>query len=176
MTYIMSSAMACTHALLRLASRLAARRDALRKTLKEDLASFRTVAELSGVGDFVDTDVDSANSEIGSRLVEIERRELSQVDHALKRIAAGVYGRCAFCGGRISASRLNALPYADSCIDCQREIEMQGCLTAEADADCWDRVDRPPIDGGESDATTNRGEIEIEFREFGRRSLESLLV
>ena len=98
--------MARKDALLRLTSRLIARRDALRKALNGDLDSFRKFSELNAVGDNVDAAVDSANDEICSQLVEIESRELGQIEHALQRIAAGVYGRCEFCSGKISEARL----------------------------------------------------------------------
>ena len=75
--------MARKDALLRLTSRLIARRDALRKALNGDLDSFRKFSELSVVGDNVDAAVDSANDEICSQLVEIESRELGQIEHAL---------------------------------------------------------------------------------------------
>jgi DnaK suppressor protein len=39
---------------------------------------------------------------------------------------AGKYGQCEVCGGRIPMARLNALPYATMCIDCQRELERSG--------------------------------------------------
>ena len=97
--------MARKDALLRLTARLIARRDALRKALNGDLDSFRKFSELNVVGDNVDAAVDSANDEICSQLVEIESRELGQIEHALQRIAAGVYGRCEFCGGKICRSR-----------------------------------------------------------------------
>ena len=106
--------MARKDALLRLTSRLIARRDALRKALNGDLDSFRRFSELNAVGDNVDAAVDSANDEICSQLVEIESRELGQIEHALQRIGAGVYGRCEFCGGKISEARLNALPYTNT--------------------------------------------------------------
>src|SRR5438067_12672274 len=112
--------MARKDALLRLTARLIARRDALRKALNGDLDSFRKFSELNGVGDNVDAAVDSANDEICSQLVEIESRELAQIEHALHRIAAAAYGRCEFCGGKISEARLSALRYTNSCIDCER--------------------------------------------------------
>src|SRR5213082_2125430 len=118
--------MARKDALLRLTSRLIARRDALRKALSGDLDSFRKFSELAVVGDNVDAAVDSANDEICSQLVEIESRELGQIEHALQRIAAGVYGRCEYCNGKIAEARLNALPYTNTCIDCQRENERHG--------------------------------------------------
>ena len=62
--------------LLRLHSRLVARRDALRKALTGDLDAYREYAALNVVGDSVDAAVDTANDEISSQIVEIESREL----------------------------------------------------------------------------------------------------
>src|SRR3974377_215446 len=102
--------MARKDALLRLTSRLIARRDALRKAINGDLDGFRKFSEGSGVGDNVDAAVDSANDEISSQLVEIESRELGQIEHALQRIVDGVYGRCEYCGGKIAEGRPNGCP------------------------------------------------------------------
>jgi DnaK suppressor protein len=161
--------MARKDALLRLTTRLMARRDALRKALNGDLDSFRKFSELSVVGDNVDAAVDSANDEICSQLVEIESRELGQIEHALRRIAAGVYGRCEFCGGKISEARLNALPYTNSCIDCQRENERAGQSRAlEPDSKRWAKIYDKPAEEGESDSQINLSDFEMDFSESGR--------
>jgi len=161
--------MARKDALLRLTARLIARRDALRKALNGDLDSFRKFSELSVVGDSVDAAVDSANDEICSQLVEIESRELSQIEHALQRIADGVYGRCEFCNGKIFEARLNALPYTNTCIDCQRENERAGQSRAlEPDSKRWAKVYEKPIEEGESDSQINLSDFEMDFSETGR--------
>ena len=161
--------MARKDALLRLTARLIARRDALRKALNGDLDSFRKFSELSVVGDSVDAAVDSANDEICSQLVEIESRELSQIEHALQRIADGVYGRCEFCNGKIFEARLNALPYTNTCIDCQREHERAGQSRAlEPDSKRWAKVYEKPIEEGESDSQINLSDFEMDFSETGR--------
>jgi RNA polymerase-binding protein DksA len=46
--------------------------------------------------------------------------QLRLVDDALARIAAGTYGTCIRCGRPIAPERLEALPWAAHCIDCQR--------------------------------------------------------
>jgi DnaK suppressor protein len=46
--------------------------------------------------------------------------QLRLVDEALARIAAGTFGICPRCGTAIPAERLEALPWAARCIDCQR--------------------------------------------------------
>jgi RNA polymerase-binding transcription factor DksA len=48
---------------------------------------------------------------------------LHSIDDALGRIAAGTFGTCARCGRPISVDRLEAIPYATRCIDCQRLAE-----------------------------------------------------
>lgn len=45
---------------------------------------------------------------------------LEAVDAALARVEAGTYGACKSCGKWIGAERLEALPAAALCIDCQR--------------------------------------------------------
>ena len=47
-------------------------------------------------------------------------QQLELVDAALARIHAGTFGTCASCGKPIAAERLEALPWAALCIDCQR--------------------------------------------------------
>ena len=48
---------------------------------------------------------------------------LTAIDAALRRIDEGSYGTCRRCGRQISEERLEALPYAELCIDCKRESE-----------------------------------------------------
>jgi len=49
--------------------------------------------------------------------------QLSQIRHALERIDEGSYGDCLQCGNTIGAKRLEAVPWAPYCIDCQEKIE-----------------------------------------------------
>ncbi len=50
-------------------------------------------------------------------------RLLSQVEQALARFDDGTYGVCANCGQPIDVARLEALPYALLCLDCQSRQE-----------------------------------------------------
>ena len=161
--------MARKDALLRLTSRLIARRDALRKAINGDLDHFRNFSEVNAVGDNVDAAVDSANDEISSQLAEIESRELGQIEHALQRLSAGVYGRCEFCGGKISEARLNALPYTNSCIDCQRENERLGQSRGfDAESQRWAKVFEKPTDESDGDTQINLSDFEMDYTESGR--------
>ena len=47
-------------------------------------------------------------------------QQLALVDEALARLEAGTFGTCVRCGKRIARERLEALPWAARCIDCQR--------------------------------------------------------
>jgi len=161
--------MARKDALLRLHSRLVARRDALRKALNGDLDGFRQFAALNVVGDNVDAAVDTANDEICSQLVEIESRELGQIEHALQRIVDGVYGRCEFCNSKIAEARLNALPYTNSCIDCQRENERLGqAFGAGADDQRWAKIYDKPSDDSDADSDIRLSDFEMDLSESGR--------
>ncbi len=47
------------------------------------------------------------------------RSQLTLVDHALRKLEEGSYGRCDACGQIIPEERLQALPYANLCIKCK---------------------------------------------------------
>jgi DnaK suppressor protein len=161
--------MARKDSLLRLHSRLVARRDALRKALAGDLEAYRDLTALNVVGDTVDAAVDTANDEISSQIVEIESRELGQIEHALQRIVDGVYGRCEFCGGKIAEARLNALPYTNTCIDCQRENERQGqAFGRAADDGRWAKMYDKPLTDGDAESDIKLSDFEMDLSESGR--------
>ena len=161
--------MARKDALIRLHTRLVARRDSLRKALNGDLDSLRELTSINSVGDSVDAAVDTANDEINSQLVEIESRELEQIEHALHRIVQGVYGRCEFCGEKIAEARLNALPYTNTCIDCQRENERFGQAFGRAPEETrWNRVFDKSSDDHDLDGPVKLSDFELDLSESGR--------
>jgi DnaK suppressor protein len=51
------------------------------------------------------------------------KRMLQQVEKALERLDNGAYGVCEACGQPIDPARLEALPHAARCLDCQRRLE-----------------------------------------------------
>ena len=53
-------------------------------------------------------------------LRERAENQLTQVEAALERIESGTFGTCRRCGNPIGEERLEALPWAALCIDCQR--------------------------------------------------------
>ena len=52
--------------------------------------------------------------------------QLTGVEHALHKFDDGTYGLCEACGARIDRARLEALPQARYCLDCQARHEHGG--------------------------------------------------
>ena len=52
--------------------------------------------------------------------------QLALVDAAVARLDEGTFGTCVRCGKPIPAGRLEALPWAAYCIDCQRIVDRGG--------------------------------------------------
>jgi DnaK suppressor protein len=61
--------------------------------------------------------------ELDYTLEENAEEILAAIDGALARMEEGTYGICQSCGRPISADRLEAIPWATRCIDCQRREE-----------------------------------------------------
>ena len=144
--------MARKDSILKLHALLVNRRDALRKALAGDLSLLKTLPEQTG-GDVVDAALDAAQDEISSKLAEVESRELAQIEGAIERIRQGTYGQCDICSGKIPLARLNALPYALTCIECQRAAETGGGNAVGAD---WSRA----LDSGLGDSEVSLSDLE----------------
>jgi DnaK suppressor protein len=50
---------------------------------------------------------------------------LKKINSAIQRLENGNYGECQRCGNSISVARLEAIPYTELCIDCQRKEELK---------------------------------------------------
>jgi DnaK suppressor protein len=114
------------------------RREAIKNGLAGDHSLLQQMQQQGGCGDVVDFASDSVFGEISSQLVEVASRELRSIETALKRMAVGKYGKCETCNCNIGLPRLQALPYATLCIECQRENELMGSAR-HGDPD-WGRV------------------------------------
>lgn len=64
-----------------------------------------------------------ATRERSTALLAIERERLEQVQSALRRLDGGSYGKCMSCGESISPERLEILPHATLCVNCQANRE-----------------------------------------------------
>jgi DnaK suppressor protein len=106
----------------------------------------------------MDAALDAAHEEISSQLAEVESRELGNIENALERIRDGQYGACEMCELAIPMARLQALPYATLCINCQREAEKNG--TSIGGSNQWGRG-VPDLDGADNDVSFNDIEIDV---------------
>jgi DnaK suppressor protein len=50
---------------------------------------------------------------------------LEDIEDALARLEAGTYGTCVDCGRGVAPDRLDALPWAARCIECQATYDRQ---------------------------------------------------
>ena len=65
------------------------------------------------------------NREFFFELGNGDRRLLRDVVSALQKMDDGGFGSCERCGEPIADKRLEALPFARYCIDCQRVVEQE---------------------------------------------------
>jgi DnaK suppressor protein len=56
---------------------------------------------------------------IALRINRLDYVQIKLIDDALTRIESSTYGVCSDCEGPISSKRLEAIPWADRCINCQ---------------------------------------------------------
>jgi RNA polymerase-binding protein DksA len=70
-----------------------------------------------------DTATETFDRELAVTLEDNAESVLAAIEQALARIEEGTYGICVNCGKPIAPERLEALPYAELCIDCKRELE-----------------------------------------------------
>ncbi len=82
------------------------------------------VSDSNGIASDQADDADAVqNAERMNAITRNSQALLSQVNAALTRIAEGTYGTCVSCGKEIATRRLEALPYATLCIECQAKAE-----------------------------------------------------
>lgn len=111
-------------------ARLTAERARLQRDIYELTQGDRSVQRvdpLSNAGGQKSEQVDDADmvfeAERNQAVVDNAQILLAQVQAALDRLDNGTYGKCIQCGKDINPKRLEALPYATLCIDCQSANE-----------------------------------------------------
>jgi RNA polymerase-binding transcription factor len=79
--------------------------------------------EDDSIKDLGDQATSAYNREFHFELGNGDRRLLKEVVSALQKITEGGFGDCERCGEAIAEKRLEALPFARYCIECQRAVE-----------------------------------------------------
>lgn len=77
--------------------------------------------------DLGDRAITTMNRDLSYQLSTGERDILKRIDDALDRIEAETYGECLACSKKVQQGRLDAVPWARHCIDCQ-ELQDLGQL------------------------------------------------
>ena len=93
--------------------------ESLGQSLTEDQQ--RRLESARDVGDQALMDLER---ELGISLMEMRNRRRQSIDEALTRLHEGTYGICAECGVEISEKRLQAVPFAKLCVECQSRAEL----------------------------------------------------
>ena len=91
----------------------------LGQSLTEDKQ--RRLESAMDVGDQALADLER---ELGISLMEMRNRKRQLIDEALTRLHEGTYGICGDCGIEISEKRLEAVPFARYCVECQTKQEL----------------------------------------------------
>ena len=65
----------------------------------------------------------AAQREMALVALDRDSRLLREVNAALARIADGSYGICENCEGEIKPKRLEAVPWARFCVECQEQMD-----------------------------------------------------
>ena len=105
-------------------------RDAVRATLEAERArlSDELGVAIEAPGQMTYGSQAAAASQVFEQQRDLALRDraaqhLTLVNEALGRLADGTFGACLACGRPIAPERLEALPWAAHCIDCQAALD-----------------------------------------------------
>jgi len=93
--------------------------------LMSDNEDFKAIVEDIAPKDLADVAADDIDKKNLEALGTVELKRLRLIDSALGRIQNDRYGVCMECGCVIPRTRLEAIPYALMCIECQSKKERQ---------------------------------------------------
>jgi len=93
-------------------------------SLEDD--AFSTDGDRLSVDNPADIGSESYSQEFSLELLQRDEATLGEIQEALQRVEAGTFGRCETCDEVIPKVRLNAVPHARLCVECQRKVERRG--------------------------------------------------
>jgi DnaK suppressor protein len=100
--------------LTHLQAEVLARRRALRENHPASTGVVKDDQELAGDAHALGLDI---------AILEKESETLRNIDEAITRLEVGTYGVCDGCDEPIADQRMQVLPFADRCVDCQSDRE-----------------------------------------------------
>ena len=98
-------------------------------SLEESTAAIKEELKLSGEScanplmDALDSAKDECDLKSRIRVHNHATANISELRHALRRVASGNFGFCAACGGAIEPGRLEVRPASELCVICQEDRE-----------------------------------------------------
>ena len=102
--------------------KLMTRREELMKTIARTAEEGRQADEDQTV-DLSDKAANSYTKEFLFGMTNADRSILNMIEAALKRIQNDEYGVCANCQEEMQQKRLEAVPWAKHCVNCQEKAE-----------------------------------------------------
>jgi len=102
--------------------KLMVKKDEITAILSEAYSESKEI-ETGTAQDLVDKAESSYTKEFLLNLSDAERKQLLLIDESLNRIDKNEYGICQRCQKHISKKRLDAVPWAPHCIECQEKEE-----------------------------------------------------
>jgi len=100
------------------------RKDELEKILVSISQEIREISKCE-VKDEADLAITSMDSGREYQVYLKQKKELEEINEALKRIEKGIYGICKTCAEKIQEERLKIKPFAKYCIICREIIEKE---------------------------------------------------
>jgi len=112
-------------------------RDEIQRSLARSNKEGRVLAE-DYPQDLGDRSITSLSRELLFQQSAHRRQLLRKIEVALERIREGRFGECTSCGEQISVRRLEAMPFAAYCRDCQESLERErGTEDGNAPQSAW---------------------------------------
>lgn len=102
---------------------LTVKRDELLAVVQRKKEQEMPIGEVE-IGDEADIATRSVEKEMLFELTDSEKQTVDMIEAALRRMEKGVYGRCESCQRVIPRLRLEVMPWARYCIQCQSEMEV----------------------------------------------------
>ncbi|HYV64531.1 MAG TPA: TraR/DksA family transcriptional regulator [Bryobacteraceae bacterium] len=108
------------------------RRQAVLESKLNDLLKVsgeREVLEIQQMADPLDQVQSLTNRDMAVETLNQQARLIHEIQSALAHIKEGTYGQCERCEEQIPSKRLDALPWARMCVQCQSAVEARGDQT-----------------------------------------------
>lgn len=75
---------------------------------------------MDNLGDLSELAFENLDKDIVSKISGVQQETLKSIEYALKQIIENKYGICKVCQNPIALERLEVLPYATSCRNCNQ--------------------------------------------------------